>query len=195
MAASLQKTVYILLYSAQGKFMASKWIQSRTRERTETPTNTVCRLSPFYHHVWVGVLVLFLVNEVIYSYCFFLFCVNIFILMWSEPLDCKCVQVCVECTSDRNVSEQNYGWKPFLYTDSYFLFLVFFQFFFFLLWNLVALRPQLYMFCTFLFFLCVIFQLKATSSRSNTENPTPTTFRCQRLQSLSQTLPCQMSCT
>lgn len=71
----------------------------------------------------------------------------------------------MECTSDRNVSERNYGWKPFLYTDSYFVYL----FFLALSWNLVALWPQLYMFCTY--FLCVIFQLKATSSRSNTEKP------------------------
>lgn len=87
---------------------AWKWTQSRTWQQAETPTNALCRrlLCFFFrHHVWVGVLVLALVNEVIYSYCFSLFCVNIFILMWSEPLDCKCVQACVECTSDRNVSE------------------------------------------------------------------------------------------
>lgn len=109
-----------------GKALGLK-VNSKQKVRAETPTNSVCRrLSPFCHHVWVGVLVLFLVNEVIYSYCFFLFCVNIFILMWSEPLDCKCVQACAECTSDRNVSERNYGWKPFLYTDSYFVYLFFF---------------------------------------------------------------------
>lgn len=33
----------------------------------------------------------------------------------------------MECTSDRNVSEWNYGWKPFLYTDSYFVYLAFFS--------------------------------------------------------------------
>lgn len=113
----LTKPFFTLSSAHRGK-NASKWIQSRTCKQTETPTNTVCRW-PF--------VVFFLSPRLSWSACscsgqwsylfvFFLFCVNIFILMWSEPLDCKCVQARVECTSDRNVSERNYGWKPFLYT-------------------------------------------------------------------------------
>lgn len=53
----------------------------------------------------------------------------------------------MECTSDRNVSEL---WVEaiFIYIDSYFVYL----FFLALSWNLVALQPQLYMFCTLFFF-------------------------------------------
>lgn len=70
------------------------WIHSRTRaEQKAAPTKTVCRrlcrVSFNMFEFWSGC---FWVNEVIYSYCFSFLCKYIYLfLMWSEPLDCKCV--------------------------------------------------------------------------------------------------------
>lgn len=72
----------------------------------------------------------------------------------------------------------NYGWKPFfIYIGSSIILFMFvccfvIDFFFFF----VGWRPQL--FTSFVLFLFIIFQLKANSSCSNTQNLSPT-FRCQ----------------
>lgn len=85
----------------------------------------------------------------------------------------------------------------FIYIDSYFVYLFFFLA---LSWNLVALQPQLYMFCTLFFFslslsVCPFSSRRLAVHAAIYKYSSPTTFRCQRLQNLSQILQCQMPCT
>lgn len=89
-----------------------------------------------------------------------------------------CVQMSVECTSDSNVSEWNYGWKPFfIYIDSYIVCL--FVFCFVIDFCGVA-ATTFYIFCTLFVHHFPVEGKQFMQQYSKTH-----------LQSLSQTLQCQ----